>query len=585
GPIAALTALAGFAVAFWTVTFGRIISHTIMLVPVAAMAAYSFWRARSAAGWPVNAWSVASGVWLGLSLNAYTAARSLPAVFAVFGVYVVIAHRSEWKRWLAHIGIVLMVASLVALPLVVYLAQNPAADDLSFFDIDRPLRELRGGDLQPVIETSLRTLGMFAFTSDPLPYYTVPGRPVFEPFGALLLAIGLWTVLRRWRTPPYAFVILWFCVSLVPGMFSQPAPNSTRTLGVQIVLFAIVGIAVDTLLRWVTATETRRHGEKHTVVSGSSRSRIAYAALGIVFAGNLIWTAHDYFTLWPSIDSVRFWHHSGVQAVAGRVQADPDTSPVVLCLPPFLIDENIPWWKPGWQHMRYLLHRPDVAVRYYDCAEALVFVDGPARYAFPDAAGVNALSPFPIYAEFLAAAGPTLDILPDRLGVIARVDRPPASLTRLLTDVTATPVVSWAPEAGGGAARLPVSFGGRAEFLGYTLHPSSFILHPLSTLELTTYWRVTADLPPQLALFTHVLSADGAIVTQQDRLALTSASLRPGDVFAQMHRLTLPADVPDGDYALSIGLYTYVDGKRLPIVEAGQPRGDRLWLRSITVRK
>jgi hypothetical protein len=69
-----------------------------------------------------------------------------------------------------------LAAAIVAAPLFVALAQNPSEDQLGFFDIDRPLRELQQGNMQPVIETTLRTLGMFGFVGDPLPYYGIPER-------------------------------------------------------------------------------------------------------------------------------------------------------------------------------------------------------------------------------------------------------------------------------------------------------------------------------------------------------------------------------------------------------------------------
>ena len=597
GPVVALTALSGFAIVFWTVEFGRIVLHVVMEVPLAALAAYCFWRAWAAAGerppkgffrktWFL--WAL-SGLWLGLSINAYTAARILPVIFVAFGAYVLFVDRTEWRRWWGGIAITLAVTAIVVLPLFLYLVQNPVADQLSFFDIDRPLVELRKGNFAPVIETSLKTLGMFAFVGDPLPYYDVPDRPVFEPVGALLLAVGLLITLWRWRQPEYAFVVLWFFLSLVPGMLSQPAPNYTRTLGVQVVLFSIPGIAIATLLEWRNRVFSEKPGFW------------TYFALALLFIGNLVWTAHDYFVVWPAVDTVRFWHQSGLKGVADYLQGDDDTSPVAICVPDHLIDERDPWWKPAWQHLCYLLHRPDLSLRYYNCADTMIFIDGPARYAFPDAADVDALDQFPAYSKILAVAGPAaldLDFLPDRLGIIVRSD---AVLDQHLAKVAAGSAVTWAPEASEAdqPAQVPINFQNGVEFLGYTLQPpppappptlgegetGGERLEPGESFDLVTYWRVTGDLPPMLSQFTHVLNADGAIVTQRDRLALTSASLRAGDVFVQIHRMTLPGDLAEGEYPLTIGLYTLSDGARLRITQAGQPRGDRLWLRAIVVEK
>jgi hypothetical protein len=540
-----------------------------MEVPLAALSAYAFWRAREARGRRALGLFALSGLCVGLAIDAYTAARILPFIFVVFGVYVLIARRSEWQRWWRGIAIGLVAAFLAALPLFVVLAQNPAEDQLGFFDIDRPFTELKKGNLQPVIKTSLNTLGMFAFVGDPLPYYDVPNRPVFEPIGAALLLAGLLIALWRWRKPEYAFVFIWFFVSLVPGMLSQPAPNYTRTIGVQVVAFTLPGLAITELLR-------------------RSRSKIVYAGLALLFAGNLVWTAHDYFVVWPSIDTVRFWHQAGLKAVADRLQNDPDTSPVVVCVPDHLIDENQAWWYPAREHMHVLLHRPDISLRYNNCVDSMVFINGPARYAFPDAANMDALKEFAPNVA-LQAAGLDYEVLPDRLGVIVRADANGADrlsrwLNRRIGEAEAfSPSVTYAPEAGGQVAQWPIDFANKAEFLGYTLSAAS--LKRGGSFDLVTYWRVKDTLPSQLSQFTHVLNANGDIVTQVDRLMLTSASLQPGDIFAQVHHVELPGNVKAGKYALSIGLYTQADNTRLPIIQDGQPRGDRLFLKPIEITK
>lgn len=566
GRVAALTALAGFAVTFWTVAFGRIISHVCMEVPLAALSAYCFWRARSFSGWKAIALWAMSGLWLGLSINTYTAARALPAIFVAFGAYIIVVHQAEWHQWWREIAIVLIMTAIVVTPLALYLIRHPTADQLDFFDINRPLVELRKGNLQPVIKTSLRTLGMFAFVGDPLPYFDIPGRPVFEPVGALLLAAGLLIALWRWRQPKYAFVVLWFFLSLTPGMLSQPAPNYTRTLGVQVVLFAFPGIAVTSLL-------------------ARKRNAILHSALTLLFVGNLAWTVYSYFIVWPNLESVRFWHQSDLKAATDYLQDDPDASPVAVCVPDRLLNERDPWWKPAWQHMRYLLHRPELSVRYYNCTDAMILIAAPARYAFPGTANADELSQFPIYRHFLSSAHTELETLPDRSGIIVHSEHIP-TLERYLTNVAAESKVSWPSETDEPeqpAWRPPLTFGDQVKFMGYTL--SASVLEPGESFDLAAYWQVNETAAPGLVQFTHVLADDGTIITQQDRLALTSRNLLPDDIFVQIHHLTLPSDVAKGEYALTMGLYTPSDGVRLGITKAGQSLGDRLWLEPITVDK
>ncbi len=552
GAIVAIAALASFSAIFWTVAFGRIGLHVVMLVPLATLAAYCLWRAQSATRRRIYAWWALGGACIGAAIDTYTAGRILPVILIAFGLYVLIAHRSEWRRWWKGIALALLAAAIVAAPLFITLARNPQEDQLGFSDIDRPLRELQQGHVQPVIETTLRTLGMFGLVGDPLPYYGIPDRPFLDPISFLLLVGGLLIALWRWRDPKYAFLLIWFFISLVPGMLSQPAPNSTRTLSAQTVLFTLLGIAVAALIR--------RYPRKFIVT--------AFVAL---FALNLVWTAHDYFTVWPSLPDTRFWHQAGLKAVADQVQPTADTSPVVVCLPDRLIDERDPWWYPAWRHIRFLLNRPDLALRYYNCVDTLVFAAGPARYAFPDAADDATLRQFPI-AAFLSQADRIE--LPDRLGVILKGD-PAAQLDQQLR-AAASSIVKL--EGSDEPSALPINLDSKVDFLGYTLSQTG------KDAELVTYWRAADQLPPQLSQFTHVLNDKGEIITQQDRLMLTSQSLRPGDVFVQIQHLTLPADLPPGSYPITIGLYTQLDDKRLPIVKDQQPHGDRVFLEALVVK-
>jgi hypothetical protein len=554
GPVAALVAMAGFAVTFWTLLTGRILVRTVLELPLAALSAYCFWRARSATGRRTWIFFALSGLFAGLSIETYIASRALPVIFVAFGIYILLAHRSQWRFWLKGLAITLAVMALVALPLVLYLSQYTDGGKLSFFNINQPLLELQQGNFQPLLENVLNTLGVFAFTGEALPYYGIPGRPFLEPIGAALLVAGMIIAVWRWRKPEYAFLLLWFFLTLVPTMLSFPAPNSIRAIGAQVVVFIFIGIAVAALVRrWP--------------------NKFVYAGLIAVLAFNVVWTARDYFVVWPSLPETRFWQLAGMRGLADHLQRDPDTSAVAVCAPDQLIYEADRWWEPAWKLMRFLLVRPDLALRYYNCADTLLVPAGTARYAFPDAVDEATLQQFPIYTRFLAAAQPDRTELPDRLGVILTADLQAALAQPLSIAAQSTVKLDAANET----AALPIDLGGKVEFLGYTLSQTG------RDAELITYWRVMDQLPPQLSQFTHVMNGQGDIVTQQDRLMLTSQSLRPGDVFAQIHRLTLPADVPPGSYPIAIGLYTQPDGKRLPIGTDQQPRGDRLFLQSLRV--
>ncbi|CAG0933029.1 hypothetical protein TFLX_02857 [Thermoflexales bacterium] len=554
GPVAALVAMIGFAATFWTLLTGRILVRTVLELPLAALAAYCFWRARTASGRRIWVFFALSGLFAGLSIETYIASRALPVIFVVFGAYTLLFQRSNWRFWFKGLVIALAVMALVALPLVLYLTQYTDGGKLSFFNINQPLRELGQGNPQPLIENVINVLGMFVFTGDALPYYGIPHRPFLEPMGAALLIGGLLIAAWHWRKPEYMFLLLWFFLTLVPTMLSFPAPNSIRAIGAQVVVFIFIGLAVAALVkRWP--------------------NKFVYAGLLVVFVFNVAWTSRDYFVVWPSLAETRFWQLAGMRGVADHLQRDPDTSAVAVCAPDQLIYEADRWWEPAWKLMRFLLNRPELALRYYNCVDTLVLPEGTTRYAFPDAAEAVTLQQFPIYTQFLASASAEWTELPDRLGVIVKVDL--AALLDQQLQEGASSIVKL--EGSNERATLPLDLAGKVDFLGYMLSQTG------KEAELITYWRARDQLPPQLSQFTHVLNEKGEIVTQQDRLMLTSQSLRRGDVFVQIHRLTLPADLVPGSYPLAIGLYTQPDNQRLPIVVNQQPQGERIFLESLAV--
>ncbi|MCX7681863.1 MAG: hypothetical protein N2508_07865 [Anaerolineae bacterium] len=118
------------------------------------------------------------------------------------------------------------------------------------------------------------------------------------------------------------------------------------------------------------------------------------------------------------------------------------------------------------------------------------------------------------------------------------------------------------------ASMHPVNaeLGDKIVLLGYTLEPD--YVQAGGTLHLTLYWRARARLPQPYTVFTHLLGPDGSMVAQQDNMpqqgrAPTTCWV-PGEVIADEYTLTIPPDVPLGDYTLLTGLYIWETGERLP---------------------
>jgi hypothetical protein len=105
---------------------------------------------------------------------------------------------------------------------------------------------------------------------------------------------------------------------------------------------------------------------------------------------------------------------------------------------------------------------------------------------------------------------------------------------------------------------LPAVLDDTLALVGY--ESSAQPVAPGGEMELVTYWRVLSVPDPEkdVVLFTHMLSPGGdpPVVAQQDRLDAPSWNWHPGEVFAQVHRLVIGREVPEGTYPLEVGAYT-----------------------------
>ncbi len=132
------------------------------------------------------------------------------------------------------------------------------------------------------------------------------------------------------------------------------------------------------------------------------------------------------------------------------------------------------------------------------------------------------------------------------------------------------------------------NFGGEILLLGFDV--SHRKLNPGERVDVTLYWNAQQPLTQTYQSFVHLLYPEGKIWTQSDHLnpAGFPTNLWPTDRYiCDTHTLTLPEDMPPGNYLLSIGLYTLNDARRLPILWAERgKRADHIILsQSITVRK
>ena len=122
-------------------------------------------------------------------------------------------------------------------------------------------------------------------------------------------------------------------------------------------------------------------------------------------------------------------------------------------------------------------------------------------------------------------------------------------------------------EPGDIATPVSASFGEQIELLGYDVAQEG------GALTVTLHWRAQQIPQADYTVFVHLLDTGDEAISQHDGQpqdgAYPTSIWDAGEVVVDEHGLTLPPDLPPGDYGLRVGLYRLETGERLPVIGRG----------------
>jgi hypothetical protein len=382
---------------------------------------------------------------------------------------------------------------------------------------------------------------MFTVRGDGVWLYNVSGRPVFaDVVSGSLFYIGLAVALWRWRKPEYALVLFWLPVSLIPAAITWPAPNFVRALGALPVTFVFPAIALENLKSQISNFKWSARLLKFEA---------GYLIFAVLIAVNGVWTAHDYFGVWPRNAEVR-WLYQAIWTQAAR-WLDAESDMTTVAASGLKVHDLDP------QTYDLLLRRRDVKVKWFDCRTSILLpANGQMRYISPDF--------FPcdtdLWNRFLGNAR------------IVAQPRWPDTGTIIFTGTVTV-----------GGHRLeqdPASPGplGPLVLLESEITRSK-VAHG-SEAELLTFWTVAGHVPAPTSIFVHVVGSDDKPLAQWDGFDFGEAQLESGDQLVERHRFLIPASTAPGTYRVIAGVYNPVTNQRFHL-----PNGDdHAWLGTIQVR-
>ena len=131
-----------------------------------------------------------------------------------------------------------------------------------------------------------------------------------------------------------------------------------------------------------------------------------------------------------------------------------------------------------------------------------------------------------------------------------------------------------------------MSWDSRIVLLGYTVEPTT--LHPGEEIKVRLFWQSHSPMRIDYTVFVHVVSSDGALITQHDGQpangTMPTSTWRRDQVVLDTHVIQMPDDMPSGTYEIRVGVYDLRTTRRLPILKSdGMIYGDFLPLGHLQV--
>ncbi|MDX2137262.1 MAG: glycosyltransferase family 39 protein [Chloroflexota bacterium] len=563
GTLGGLSALALMAFGFLPILLSRLTLPEMLLPLLAALTlltlAQSLSVHRPHVTRPTNSIAFAAlGVVLGFGFYIHPLHFPIVLTAMFFIAYIILTRQPISRAALGFTAFGILVMIIIVMPYLIASIRQP--------ELAGAGRVLAGVG-NSIISTLLNGIFGIFFRGDTNAAYNLPARPLLDLVSGLLVVLGLLVVVRGWRQPRYALVLIALLVLLPFALLSPQAPDFLRFAPLLPVLALLFGASLSAIAS--TATP---------------RGRLVLAALVIALvAFNLQWVWRDLFGEWRTLGVVQMIYQERLGQIARHIDRTADSLPTIICTPELYPPDDALQLISA-QQVALMMHRSTMGLRFAECGSGLVLANGGERQQiiFLEADGLERMNP---YLRTWIDTGSVLTQLgiPPQSVVILDVS---ASLADVIGRFTTTATASFPPEAGGenSIAVTPVRLGGNIAFLGYdAVATASFA--PGDVAPFYTYWRVDGIVPRDLRLFTHLLSDPQVIAVQEDLLSVRPDGLQPRDIIVQATLVQLPFTMPEGVYIISTGAYEASLGTRLGVFDGDQLRANRLFIGTLQVSR
>ncbi len=287
---------------------------------------------------------ILSGIFLGFGLHGYSPYRIVPfLVIVAFILYVLHAQskgaRQDAALWLVIVG---LTSLFIFLPLLRYATQNP--DQFSYRALTRlePVEQALPAPWPAIfLSNTWNALRMFNWNDGVIWVHSVPNRPALDIVDSALFLIGVVLLLVRYIRKRHwldLFLLVSVPILLLPSIlslaFPDENPSLNRTSGAVVPVFIICALALDGLIRALTAEKRGRTW--------------AYAFTGFL----LVWSAaQNYDLVFRQFDQ-NFrngaWNTTDMGILIQQFRAKYGETDTVWIVPfPYWVDTRLPGMYAG----------------------------------------------------------------------------------------------------------------------------------------------------------------------------------------------------------------------------------------------
>jgi 4-amino-4-deoxy-L-arabinose transferase-like glycosyltransferase len=549
------------AVLPWHVAFSRHGIEVILLPLWATLAVLFLWLGL---GDRRKWWCfLLSGLFWGSVLYTYQAGALLPGVLILFVLYKTLQERGFLRRYGRQLLILVAIAILMVLPLAQVARSHP--ESLTLRAGQTTIFSHGQGSETPLLTMVHNTAvvaGLFLFGGDIAQTDNIPLRPPVPLILALVLFVGLFVALGRIKHAEYGLLLIWFVWMLFPSILTENAPSIRRAIGSTPPMVILMALGIVWLFDEAQSL-TRRRRQSPTWIP--TAEVLATGALLVYLA---FWGYRYYFVEWASGKDL--FHYFDVGLVDTGSYAASSRADTRLYYTPAR-DGNVVFLPLEWPIR-------DRELRTFDGKYGMVIAPAsPQRTLYLITSFQGDSKTLPALQQ-VYPTGQVVHEVRNLYGV-------PHSLVFAVGPETA-PALSL-------QNRVAANFENEIELLGSNL--SSTELRAGETLTVTLFWRSLAGPTPLgQTVFTHLVGpekSDGSPVwAGHDSPPLDNSyptvKWAQGEIIADEHAFSVPADAPAGAYQVETGLYTpQRGGARLTIVDpAGRVVANSVVVGTVSVR-